>query len=152
MSTVEQNDTKMTRLTAADPNLAFLATKAAIELGRISQGKSDRSQSIGELAFLLKNSTKQLTTTDEPSCLWDPATVSLIHSAMRTDTSRKIATIEELISEAFKISEQLESTSDPSSSVENIESLRTFCLALANSIIANERSQFEPYTEETLWH
>ena len=116
MSTTTETKTatvSRSRLSATDPNLAFLASRAAIELDRILQGKSIGTEAIGELAGLLRNSSENIVDNEEPATLWDPATISLIHSAIARAGFNKVVTLKELMSRAISIAEELESTGAP---------------------------------------
>jgi len=151
MSTVTESRPKVSRLSATDPNLAFLASRAAIELDRIRQGKTTATDAVGELAERLRNSTEQIAGTGEPIALWDPATISLIHNAIEAKGSTSVTTMDDLLREAVQIAEQLESTTDPSNNVNDIDRLRSFCIGLANSAIAHERFQIESFSEKSQW-
>ena len=128
MSTVSDN--KVSRLT--DPNLAFLASKAAIELGRVSKGRATSVDAVTQLGQLLKHSAYENSGVGEPAALTDPTTISLLHRAIKAEGSN-VVTLPELISEALQIAEQLESTTESSGVPNVISRLRAFCLGLADT-------------------
>ena len=146
MSTVTEN--KVSRLT--DPDLAFLAAKAAIELGRVSKGRPTSVDAVTQLGQLLKNSTHVTSGIGEPAALADPTTISLLHSAINAEGSN-VLTLADLIGEALQIAEQLQSTTASSEGSSEINRLKSFCLGLADSAIAHERSQIESYVEKSQW-
>jgi len=151
MSIVTNPRLKAPRLSAADPNLAFLASRAAIELERILQDKPMGIKAIGELASLLKQSASQAPGATEPIRLWDPATVSLIRNAIATAGFSQIATIDDLMSRAVSIAEELATSAAPSEDKADIRRLRSFCIGLANSAVAHERSQIQSAFEKAHW-
>ena len=70
MSTVTERTPKVSRL--SDPNLAFLASRAAIELDRIFQGRPKGTEAVTELGSLLKSATEGVPRAEGPAALWDP--------------------------------------------------------------------------------
>ncbi len=150
MSIVADSQPPVSRLSATDPNLAFLASRAAIELDRIRQGKSIGTTAVAELGNLLKNSTQNVPGTEEPAALWDPRTISLIHSAINAKGST-VATLDQLLRQALDIAQELESTKDSTRDAGAIERLCSFCIGLANSAVAQERSQIELTLDKNEW-
>lgn len=140
-----------TDLDARDPNLAFLASKAAIELDRLRQGRPKGFAAVGELAQRLRNSTTGVAADSEPTALWNPTTISLIHSAIRAEGSRKVSSLSDLVREALDVADQLESARNERSDISTIERLRSFCIGLANSAIALDRSEFDQYLDKARW-
>jgi hypothetical protein len=149
MSTIAERKSTASRLRATDPNLAFLASRAAIELDGIRQKKTTATDAVRELAERLKNSAQPIASAGESTALWDPATISLIHNAIEARGSVNIATMADLLREATEIAEQLESTTGASSDAAEINRLRSFCIGLANSAIAHERFQIDSYSDKT---
>jgi hypothetical protein len=149
MSTAMHNS-QPTRISATDPNLAFLASRAAIQLDRMIQGKSTSNEAVRELAGQLKSATFHVAQ-EEPAALWDPSTVSLLRNAIDAKGTSPVTTIDELIGAATKIAQQLETTTDQSKNTTDIERLRSFCVGLSNSAIAHERSQIETSFEKPQW-
>ena len=139
-----------TRLSATDPNLAFLASKAAIELGRVAQGRSTSVEAVNALGNLLRNSANVSTGTEERVGFIDPTTISVLHSAIKAEGA-SVATLPELVREAQRIARQLESTTRASNESSDLTRLQLFCIGLADSAIAHERSQIESDFEKAQW-
>src|SRR5215213_5170686 len=56
MSSIMEGKAVESRLSATNPNVAFLAARAAIELDRLRQGKATELEAVVELSSLLANS------------------------------------------------------------------------------------------------
>jgi hypothetical protein len=148
MSAAAVSESTVSRLN--DPNLAFLASRAAIEIDRIRQGKPMAGAAIAKLADILKCSM-QSSGTEESGEFWDPITISLIHGAVEARGSTNVTTKRDLLREAVEIANQLAKTAESNTVPSDVERLRAFCVGLANSAIAHERAQIEAYADKSQW-
>lgn len=151
MATATETHATARRLSATDPNFAFLASRAAIELDRILQKKPIGTEAVTELGLILKDSTQIAPGRTNPAALWNPRTISIIHNAISAEGSNSVATLDQLVREALRIAEGLESTNDGAEDFDQVRRLRSFCIGLANSAIAYERSQVKSKIENAQW-
>ena len=150
MSSVIERKPKVSRFSATDPNLAFLASKAAIELGRVIHGRPTSVEAVTQLGNLLLNSANVNSCPQRPTAFMDPTANSLIHSAVKAAGS-SVSSNEDLFSEALKIARELGSTTDSTDDPTGLKRLRAFCIGLADSAMARDRSQIESYFERAQW-
>jgi hypothetical protein len=151
MSTIAERTPTMSGLSARDPNLAFLATRAAVELDRVLQGKQTGIQARAELATRLRNSAEALPESQGPKGLWEPSTISLIHRAVKAEGTN-VSTLDELNTAALVIAQRLETSAEViDDKSEDLKRLRAFCVELANSAVAYERSQIDSSFERVQW-
>jgi hypothetical protein len=152
MSSVTEIKPTASRLSATDPNLAFLASRASIELDRLSKGKDGTLEAVAQLAKLLGESTKLVVGRKEPATFWDPTTVTMVHSALRAGGSTP-ATMDELIQQATEIAARLAAPEAATAELvtDRINRLRLFCIGLVDSALAQEQSQMEGDLEAASW-
>lgn len=126
-------------LRVLDPDLPLLASEAAIDIDNILSHRSRDFTAIRDLAERLKNSIK-MSPAGSPHSLMDPATLTVLGEAVaQTAGIGYIKKIDDLLSEAVKIGNEL-SSEDPAKKPEELKRARDFCLALSMAVAAYRKS------------
>ena len=134
---------KIPRLSALDPDLAFLASQAAIELDALLSQRSTELAAVRELAEQLRNSITLSSADGGPQSLMDPATLSVLGEAMnRTHPTQTVTRIRDLVSRAAAIADDLQ-RSDPIRDRERLEWAREFCVSLSKTAAAYRKSIYD---------
>jgi hypothetical protein len=130
-----------------NPNFAFLALKAAVELDEIIHGRSSgQAPALAALARSLLETTTEISGPPSFTCLADPVSADLLNRALEQSSAQPINTVSSLVRRAKDLAESLE-TATPSSEPSNLEALRNFCLALSqvsSSYLQEERERMRP--------
>lgn len=121
-----------------DPDLPLLASQAAIELERLRIGKPIGLCAVHRLSKRLAASFKK-SNEGSPKHNPDPSTVSLLSLTLNESKFQTPTNLEELVSEASNIANNLQ-TSQPTTSSMQIERTRDFCSALARCSTSFRRS------------
>lgn len=152
MPDTAENNRATARLNVLDPGLPFLASQAAIELDNLLLGCEVELQSVERLAGRLEGSTEQIAETEERKSLMDPATISVLSSAVAASGMSKMQTLADLANEAWRIANDLQSSkSDRDRDKSRVERLRAFCNCLAQSAVAHERSLYDMQSVDRNW-
>lgn len=132
-------------MTEREPNLALLASRAAIVLDRKAHGFDVPLESVLELARVLRNRVKA---GDSSKAAWllDPLTTDLLSRALVGGESRSMPELSEW---AVEIVEAL-SKVGADTGVNKLRELRDFCVALsrsaqARSVAASSASRPHPF-------
>lgn len=127
-----------------DPDLPFLASRAAVELDAILNGESTEKPSVEKLAERLRESLDE---PDSPGAkrglLIDTATETVLGQALNlADSGRQLSNLEDLRARTGEIAEQL---SKPTSGQDSrgLELARAFCLALSRCAAAYRKSVYD---------
>lgn len=118
----------------ADPNMPFLAAKAALELDNLANEKISSLTHVKELAKLLTSSAgvPSGAGSGEARSLIDPISSNVITRAFLDSYQQSFKSMTELASATLALSTNLnEASSDVSSNRELLAQLRDFCLALS---------------------
>ena len=122
---------KIPRLSALDPDLAFLASQAAIELDALLSQRSTELAAVRELAEQLRNSITLSSADGGPQSLMD-----------RTHPTQTVTRIRDLVSRAAAIADDLQ-RSDPIRDRERLEWAREFCVSLSKTAAAYRKSIYD---------
>ena len=125
--------------------LPLLASKAAIELDTLIQGKIAELTATKLLASMLSRSFPGGEEGKEPKFFIDPTAAALITSAFhQSGWAGSVKTVDELVREAAKVAVNLE---NPSLDVnrETLRQARAFCAALAESAAAYLHSRYSQH-------
>jgi len=122
------------RLRAMDPDLPFLASRAAIELDAVLRGQDVGLEALRLLAEQLRNTVVTGSSNGGPRSLIDPATLTVLGDAVNRSSSpdEAVVKIDDLIEKARKIADDLLG-STPSTRPEALAWARTFCVSLSES-------------------
>lgn len=120
--------------TVRDPDLPFLAAKAAIELDNVLAGRGKELKSVRELAGALRASV-ECPGGGKRSAFVDPGTVTIINQAIAQSGAGAVKTVAELVQQAQSIATRL-TTSDPDTERTSLEWIRAFCVALSRGASA----------------
>ena len=138
MSETTNQDQEMLR--ALDPDLPFLAARAAVELDNLILNQPTSLDSVKQIASLLQGSTT-LAAGGQRKSLMDPATVDLVGRAIIAQGDQ-VMTITALAEVAARIADELASTEqDPKRNL--LEKMRTFCVALSREASAYMSPEIE---------
>jgi len=130
-----------------NPNFAFLALKAAVELDNIMRGKPSGHAAVAELANSLRETTSEIGGSSLTS-LADPLSADLLNRALEQSSSSPLGinTVESLVRRANDVASSLQEAT-PGSGMEKLQTLLNFCLALsqvASSYQQEERERMRP--------
>lgn len=129
-------------LRVLDSRLPTLATRAAVELDKLSRGGNTDRAAIGELSQLLKNGLEQQPNGDicqEKGSLLDSGTIVILGRALDASQGLTLTKVSQLQELAAKIADQLERVVH-NEAHQPLETLRGFCVALAREAAAYHRS------------
>lgn len=130
------------RLRALDPNLPFLAARAAIELDNIMLRRSATTEAISALAFVLRSST-ELNSSSQCSLL-DPITVETLTDALSETHGKPITTIAMLVEQARALVVSLMKASEVGQQDDQrLRELRLFCIALSRITSSHLQANYE---------
>jgi len=104
---IAMDGTSEPTLRALDPDLSFVASQAAIELDNLLLGKGGRLDAVSRLASYLRESTGGIVGVAEKKHLMDPQTIDLVSRAIDASGGQVVKTIDELMSEAWRIAKEL---------------------------------------------
>jgi len=122
-----------------DPDLALLASEAAIDIDNLLSNRSKDLKAMRDLAGRLKNSV-EVSAGGPPHSLMDPATLTVLGEAVAQAAGMTYAQkIEDLLAEAFKISDEL-SSEDPTKNIEDLKRAGDFCMGLSMAVAAYRKS------------
>jgi len=136
------------KLDAFDPELPFLASKAAVELDNLILGKPGDSHAVMTLAQHLQSCVERVPGTEEYRSLMDPATIIVFTGAVAASGIPKVQTFVDLARVAWQIANDLQSSD---ASCDTLRRLRTFCVNLAKIAVAQERSRLEMHSRHETW-
>ncbi len=129
-----------------NPDFAFLALKAAIELDNILQGKASSGEAVRELAKSLRETTADIGGSSLLSSLADPMSADLLSRAFERSSLQPVDTLGALVNRANEIASSLQEVK-AGTEAERIKALRDFCLALSqvsSSFDQEERERTRP--------
>ncbi len=131
-------------LLGLDPDLPFLASKAAVELDTALLGKPSLFENVKVLALRLCAATEKVQGTEDPGtlALLDSPTVEIFSRALGAAKAQRATTLAELISEAWTVANQLSkattNTENPDQAM--LQTMRSFCVALSQSAASYQQS------------
>lgn len=120
-------------------DLSNLASRAAIEIDNLILGQSKEQDSIKTLAKRLKESIHEPCRGSECKSLVNPTAVTIMGRAINKGSTTKISSVDEIIKQAQQITEAL-NKSTSSSDKQQLEAIRTFCVALSISAASHRVS------------
>lgn len=142
MITVSQDQLTNPPLQGLDPNLSFIASRAAIELDNLLLGTSKNLDAVHELARRLKNSAEEISGSTTMRNLMDPQSIRVFSQAYIETQGETVSTIDELAKKAWNIAGDLdEAKADPQR--QTLERLRAFCVALSRIVSAQRLAMLE---------
>jgi hypothetical protein len=124
-----------------DPDLSFLAAKAAVELDNLAAGRPTKIVAARTLAERIHGSLGQSDGTAGPRSLMDPATLTVVSEAVSQTLPDPVRTMDDLVREATSLASDL-TEENPSEESAVIERVRTFCVALSRCAAAYRESVF----------
>jgi hypothetical protein len=139
-------------LTASEleSDLSSLACHAAAELDNLLLGRSAELQAVERLAALLADRIEGVPEPASPNSMLDPTTAAVVKRAIGDSTTpaTPLTTVHQLVQEAARIRKQLDRIiANPKNMKEaersELESMRSFCLALSERASAEEESPFD---------
>ena len=131
MSPKAKDIDKTTPLKILDPELPFLASKAAIELDNLILGKSIEFDSVHILATKLKNSFEIDNNNGMRRSLIDPTMLTLIGDAINEIPEiSKVTNVKELVDKAMALANDLLEKEEKKKK-KGLEWKRDFCVALS---------------------
>lgn len=130
-----------------NPDFAFLALRAAVELDDIIRGKAGQPVAVMELAKSLRDTTSAIGASPALTSLADPLSADLLNRALEQGSpTQQIDTVKSLIQRANEVASSLQQAT-PKSGAKQLEILRNFCLALSqvtSSYRQEERERMRP--------
>ena len=127
-------------LRATDPDLAFLASRAAIDLDIRLNGQKPDSEACRLLADRLQRSTA-ISQDVSLNALMDSTTITMLNEAIAESiTSELLQETDELISQADEIVASLRSIQRQDADPTKLERARDFCNALSRAALAYRTS------------
>lgn len=135
-------------LTVLDPDVPFLAARAAIELDNLRLGRSIGFGAVHDLAARLRRSSAPAEEQELCGRLtsWDPPTVSAMSEAICAWTSQRPRSLEALVQEAWSLAQSLQSTNSDDELL-GLEKATHFCRILSERATAYQQSMYEPEVE-----
>ncbi len=130
-------------LCVLDPDLAFLASDAAIELDNYLANRSSDITAVVKLATRLKNSIQISDGGSAPTSLMDPATLTVLSEAVRLSLGNtQITSVDELITHASKIADGVIAGTKrrKRKNRRDLQWTRAFCVALSRCAAAYRKS------------
>lgn len=128
---------------ATDPNLPFLASKAAIELDKMVRGVSVDTTSIHELSSILRSSFE----TDESNggfrSRMDAATLTVLGQAVnQSRTGQQIVQMDKIVEMAVTVADKMLNGANGKlrEDTDSLEWARDFCVALSRCAAAYRKS------------
>ena len=144
-------DTEET-LSALDPDLPLIASRAAIELDTLIRNKATELSFTKRLASRLSKSFKGTEDEPRPQFLVDPATATLVTRAFQqSQWTGTVRTVNDLFTEASKIAVSLENPRE-NSDRKTLEEARAFCAALAESAASYLQSRYSQFPTHPFRH
>ena len=144
MATPSTEINEREQLRVVDPDLPFLASRAAIELDNLLLGRSKTLISVIALATRLRNSFRLDANGGSPRSLVDPATLTVLGEAINRSTVHPpLTSVEDLIKKACAIADDLTKKTDPKDDRESLIWARAFCVALSHLASAYHKSIFD---------
>jgi len=137
------------RLRVLNPDLPLLASQAAIELDKLSQGHNVGFKAVSHLSSLLENSIECCEDSKPSRSLMDSATVTVVSRALdAAQWGEPTERVEQLVKQAWEITNGLKTPA--STRVESVKKMRDFCAALSRCATAhiqslNELRPIHPY-------
>ncbi len=125
----------------SDPNLALLASQAAVEVDEVIRGVQCDMAATHRLAGILASSLGNELANGGRSSLVDPTTVSVLTRAFAESGNESVRTVQELVTEALRIVQSLSNSEEQSEAVSPAD-IRRFCSALALSAAAHAASAY----------
>lgn len=126
-------------LQVLDPDLSLLASEAAIDIDNLLSNRSKDFKAMRDLASRLKNSI-EISEGGPMHSLMDPPTLTVLGEAVAQAAGKPyIEKIEDLLADAFKISDEL-SSKDPTKDPEALKRARNFCMGLSMAVVAYRKS------------
>jgi len=145
MSTVEAEANRSSLSEAIRRDLSSLACRAAIEIDNLILERSSDLQALPLLAKTLRDDLIDIPEPTSPSSLLNPTTAIVVNGAI-SEASRKapLRLLDEVVGEAKSITAQFDSVlQDPqgfrSQSLDDLENMRSFCLALSRRAFGFQR-------------
>lgn len=127
-----------------DPDLPFLASKAAIELDNLILGRTSDLKSVNILAEKLRHSFEIDETNGERRSLLDPTTLTILGEAInKSETQPTVTKEKDLINKAWSIADELLQEKNLKDDSGRLEWARAFCVALSSLTAAYHRSIFD---------
>lgn len=129
---------------ALDPELPSLAARAAFQLDNLrleAQGKiheESRQDAIAKFASRLQGALQLPPGADKKSLL-DPLTTSILHGAVLQATSDKPNSLDEVLAQIGRLTEQLLQIDGFKAKTDMIVALRDFCLAISDLASSKQR-------------
>ena len=139
MSVISQALSTGSVMSMYEADLSGLASKAAIEIDNVILGLGKKQDAIRRLAKRLSQSLDETIKGTECRSLMNPTAVSIMGRAINKGATTKIASVEQIIVEAKQIADTL-CKFNSSSSKEQLEEIRTFCVALSMSAASHHVS------------
>lgn len=125
-------------LQVLDHDLPLLASEAAIDIDNLLSNRAKDFKAMRDLAERLKNSFE--TSEGGLQSLMDPPTLLVLGEAVAHAIGKPyIEKIEDLLTNAFKISDQL-SSEDPMKDIDALKRARDFCTGLSMAVVAYRKS------------
>lgn len=138
MAEATLNRTGKSMLSALEPNLSLLASRAAIELDNHLLGKPTDFEAVQLLAEQLEAATETVVGSKERRALIDTPTVSVLSNALDS-CSLGVCSLAELADAAWKTANDLYNT-ETTEDHRRVEQLRSFCVFLATNARSLRRS------------
>jgi hypothetical protein len=130
------------QLSSTDANVPLLAIEAANELDELIEGRTTTLESVARLVEVLKQSFR-LDASEARRSFVDSGTVAVFSQAIdESSVGHGVSTVPELVQQATEIVKTLE-TSAKDKRAKGLETMRDFCIALANASTAYQQSIFE---------
>ena len=142
MLNVSDNAANLPAVSILDPDLPFLASRAAIELDNLLLAQPSSLSAVQDLGKRLREATELRTSGSDCRTLMDPPTVSAISDALSAVGSVSVKSLSELAAEAHKVAGDLQGCS-PGQERQLIERARLFCLTLSQLATSYQQSVYD---------
>lgn len=138
-------------LEAMDPELPFLAARAAIELDNLLLNRGQKLDAVASLAERLRNSSTRITNVQRDKALVDLSTVEILSSSVSATEQFSGSTLQDLAAKASEIAANLQTASERKSADSAIARSRAFCVALSRCASSYTQSVYESGQTEQPW-
>lgn len=131
-------------LTVLDPDLPFLAAKAAVQLDNLLLRRGTDLSAVVALASRLSNSQFSPIASGQHNQLVDFATLSVLSQAIHGVSGSSITTLDDLSQQAAKLTDELRLSSTSQEQPDNVvKKVRMFCSLLSQCATAFQHSLHE---------
>ncbi|MEK7313962.1 MAG: hypothetical protein AAB065_05745 [Deltaproteobacteria bacterium] len=149
MSSASETSQGNQGLRALDPDIAMLASEAAIDIDNMLLHGSKELKAMRRLAERLNNSIEANTVGTWHS-LMDPVTLTILSEAVAEAKHKSLQKVEELLDEAANIAKTL-SSDRPMENPEELRQAGDFCVALSNAVIGYRKSIYDLCQPHPSW-